>query len=141
MEIRTCSRVTPKLLKLSMSFPLTGSLRLLSLTRAKVGWPSFALASTMNFPMYPVPPIIRILLFAAIGFFFSVFFLLAEQAEFSNYSVKKQKVLRVGAHFMDLRAEEQNFYNSLLLGTILKKITSSYLFFFYQYYLKSWSIG
>ena len=37
-----------------------------SLTRAKVGWPDLALAATMNFPMYPVPPMMRILLFSDI---------------------------------------------------------------------------
>lgn len=31
-----------------------------SRTRAKVGWPALALASTMNFPIHPVPPITRI---------------------------------------------------------------------------------
>jgi hypothetical protein len=38
----------------------------LSLTSAKVGCPAFALASTMYFPMYPVPPITKILLLSAI---------------------------------------------------------------------------
>lgn len=37
-----------------------------SLTKTKVGWPAAALASTMNFPMYPVPPMIKILLFPPI---------------------------------------------------------------------------
>lgn len=36
-------------------------------TRAKVGWPDFALASTTNFPMSAVTPITRTLLFLAIA--------------------------------------------------------------------------
>ena len=37
-----------------------------SLTNAKLECPFFTLSSTMYFPMYPVPPIIKILLFRAI---------------------------------------------------------------------------
>jgi hypothetical protein len=33
----------------------------------KSGWPALTLASTMNFPMYPVPPMNRILLLSAIA--------------------------------------------------------------------------
>ena len=40
-------------------------LEVFSLTNAKLGCPFFALFSTMYFPMYPVPPIIKILLFRA----------------------------------------------------------------------------
>ena len=65
----TWSKVTPEFLNSWMSFPLTGSAIVVSLTRAKVGWPDFALAWTTNFPMYPVPPMIRILLFSAIAIF------------------------------------------------------------------------
>ena len=36
-----------------------------SLTNAKLGCPVFALSSTIYFPMYPIPPIIKILLFRA----------------------------------------------------------------------------
>ncbi|MFS7973236.1 hypothetical protein Hanom_Chr09g00854281 [Helianthus anomalus] len=49
-----------------MSLAFSGCLVVFSLTKTKVGFPSFALASTMNFPMYPVPPMIKILLFCAI---------------------------------------------------------------------------
>jgi hypothetical protein len=49
-------------LKLLITLDLAGLERLDFLTRAKVGWPALALASTMNFPMYPVPPMNRILL-------------------------------------------------------------------------------
>ena len=31
-----------------------------SLTSTNVGWPAFTLASTMNLPIYPVPPMDRI---------------------------------------------------------------------------------
>ena len=48
-------------------FRLSGLEAVFSLTNAKVGRPTFALSSTMYFPMYPVPPIIKILLFRAIG--------------------------------------------------------------------------
>lgn len=58
--------VTPEFLNPSMSLPLTGSEMVLCLTKTKVGWPDFALASTMNLPMYPVPPMIRILVLSAI---------------------------------------------------------------------------
>lgn len=53
--------MTPKDLKLSISCDLAGLVRVASLTSTKVGCPNFALASTMNFPMYPVPPTLRIL--------------------------------------------------------------------------------
>lgn len=58
--------VTPEFLKPWMIFPLTGSEIVLSLARAKVGCSDFALASTMNLPMYPVPPMIKILVLSAI---------------------------------------------------------------------------
>lgn len=65
--------VTPDFLNPSTSWALAGSERVLSLSKAKVGWPDLALASTMNLPMYPVPPIIRILLFSAILILFFCF--------------------------------------------------------------------
>ena len=50
-----------------MTMDFAGLERVDSLTRTKVGWPSLILASTMNFPMYPVPPMSRILLLSAIA--------------------------------------------------------------------------
>jgi len=50
-----------------MTLDLPGLERVESLTRTEVGWPALALASTMNFPMYPVPPMNKILLFVAIA--------------------------------------------------------------------------
>lgn len=59
--------MTPKLLKLSMIAALLGSETVLSRTNANVGCPALALASTIYFPMYPVAPMTRILLFTAIS--------------------------------------------------------------------------
>lgn len=59
-------KLTPESLKLWMSCDFSGLERVDSRTKTKVGWPAAAAAATMNFPMYPVPPIIRILLFPAI---------------------------------------------------------------------------
>ena len=42
-----------------MSLDSSGLEAVFSLTNAKVGCPAFALSSTMYFPMYPVPPIIK----------------------------------------------------------------------------------
>ena len=60
--LRTKRRLTPKVLNVWMMDDFDGSERVDSRTRAKVGWPALALASTMNFPTNPVAPIIRILL-------------------------------------------------------------------------------
>jgi len=67
--ILTIRKLTPRLLKLLMTMDFAGleRERVDSLTRTKVGWPSLILASTMNFPMYPVPPMSRILLLSAIA--------------------------------------------------------------------------
>ena len=64
--VHTWRSVTPELLKLSMSLDFSGLEVVFSLTNAKVGCPAFTLSSTMYLPMYPVPPIIKILLFWAI---------------------------------------------------------------------------
>jgi hypothetical protein len=66
--------VTPDSWKPWSSYALVGSGGAGSLTSAKVGWPSRALAATTCLPRYPVPPITRILLFPAAIY---VFFLLA----------------------------------------------------------------
>lgn len=58
--------MTPEFLKLLIRVDLSGLDTVLSLIRANVGCPAFVLASTMNLPMYPVAPMIRILLFSAI---------------------------------------------------------------------------
>ena len=66
-ETLTMRKLTPRFLKLSMTLDLPGLERVESLTRTEVRWPALALASTMNFPMYPVPPMNKILLFVAIA--------------------------------------------------------------------------
>ena len=58
--VYTWRSVTPELLKLLMSLDSSGLEAVFSLTNAKVGCPAFALSSTMYFPMYPVPPIIKL---------------------------------------------------------------------------------
>lgn len=65
----TYSTLTPKFLNISISFPLTGSEAVLSLTKAKVGCPAFTLASTIYFPMYPVPPMIKVAAIIRLIFF------------------------------------------------------------------------
>ena len=67
-DLRTKTRLTPKSLNFWMIGDFAGLERVDSRTRAKVGWPALALASTMNFPMVPVPPMTKILVVAmAIG--------------------------------------------------------------------------
>lgn len=61
--------MTPEFLKLSMIGDFEGFEREDSLTRAKVGWPALTAAGTIYLPIYPVPPMIRILLFPAISRF------------------------------------------------------------------------
>lgn len=58
--------------------------------RKKVGRPAFALASTRNFPMFPVPPMIKILLFSAID----LFFFMGEQEEKWIIKLRRYKFSR-----------------------------------------------
>lgn len=82
--------MTPWFLKFSISWLLTGSWTLPSLINAKVGWPAFALASTRNFPMFPVHPMIKILLFSAID----LFFFMGEQEEKWIIKLRRYKFSR-----------------------------------------------
>lgn len=65
--LRTNRKLMPKATNFWMILVLEGLQRVDSRTKANVGWPDLALASTMYFPKYPVPPMIRTLLFASIG--------------------------------------------------------------------------
>ena len=55
---------TPNDLNLSTVSDFCGLVNVESRTRTNVSCPDFTLASTMNLPMCPVPPMIKILLFS-----------------------------------------------------------------------------